>query len=71
MIMKENMYGVLRSYQAAAPPRLPLELRQHIYAIIFDSPRFVDLRYVSVVLAYSRDTVYRPKLEKLREMSKR
>ena len=51
--------------------RLPLELRQHIYAIIFDSPRFVDLRRISVVLAYSRDMVYRPKLEKLREMSKR
>ena len=48
--------------------RLPLELRQRIYAIIFGSPRLVDLRHVKVALdPYSRNMIYRPKLEKLRE----
>ena len=48
--------------------RLPLELRQRMYAIIFGSPRLVDLRHVKVALdEYSRDMIYRPKLEKLRE----
>lgn len=50
--------------------RLPLELRQHIYAIIFGSPRLVDLRHVKVALdQYNRDMIYRPKSEKLREKS--
>lgn len=48
--------------------RLPLELRQHIYAIIFSPRRLVDLRRVQLELdPWSRSMIYRPKSEKLHE----
>ena len=50
------------------PPllRLPLELRQHIYATIFGPRRVVDLRHVQVQLdPWPRSMIYRPKSEKL------
>ena len=51
--------------------RLPLELRQQIYRIIFGSPRLVDLSHVKLALdPYDRSMIYRPKWEKLREKSK-
>jgi hypothetical protein len=46
--------------------RLPLELRQRIYAIIFGPRRLVDLRRVHLELdPWSRSMIYRPKAEKL------
>ena len=48
--------------------RLPLELRQRIYAIIFGPRRLVDLRHVQLELdPWSRSMIYRPKSEKLHE----
>ena len=52
--------------------RLPLELRQHIYKIIFGSPHLVDLRHIKLALdPCSRSMIYRPKSEKLREKSEK
>ena len=49
-------------------PRLPLELRQHVFAFIFGPRRVVDLRHVPLELdVWSRDMIYRPLSEKLRE----
>ena len=46
--------------------RLPLELRQHIYAIIFSPRRLVDLRHTQLELDHwSRSMIYRPRSEKL------
>lgn len=48
--------------------RLPLELRQRIYAIIFGPRRLVDLLHVHLELdPWSRSMIYRPKSEKLHE----
>ena len=48
--------------------RLPLELRQHIYAIIFGTRRLIDIRYVQLKLdPCSRSMIYRPKSEKLHQ----
>jgi hypothetical protein len=48
--------------------RLPLELRQRIYAIILGPRRLVDLRNVRLELdPWSRAMIYRPKSEKLHE----
>lgn len=52
------------------PPllRLPLELRQQIYDLVFDPPRVVDLLYVNLELEDdSRSTIYRSKSEKLHD----
>ena len=54
------------------PPllRLPLELRQCIYAIILGPRRLIHLSDVRLELdPRSRAMIYRPKLEKLRERS--
>ena len=46
--------------------RLPLELRRHIYAMIFGPQRLVDLRHVQCELdPLTRSMIYRPKSEKL------
>ena len=48
--------------------RLPLELRQRIYAIILGPRRLINLRDVQLELdPWDREMIYRPKLEKLRE----
>lgn len=48
--------------------RLPLELRQRIYAIIFGPRRLVDLRHVQLELdPWSGSMIYRSKSEKLHE----
>ena len=50
--------------------RLPLELRQHIYAFILGPRRLINLSHVRLELdSWSRAMIYRPKLEKLRESS--
>lgn len=46
--------------------RLPLELRQHIYAIIFGPRRLVDL-HICPISPRSRSMIYRPKSEKPHE----
>ncbi|KAL8786242.1 MAG: hypothetical protein Q9195_008298 [Heterodermia aff. obscurata] len=48
--------------------RLPLELRQHIYAFIFGSRHEIDLRAAKFELdSRHRDAIYRPQSDKLRE----
>ena len=48
--------------------RLPQELRQRIYAIVFGPRRLVDLRNVRLELdPWSESMIYRPKSEKLHE----
>ncbi|CAF9933908.1 MAG: hypothetical protein HETSPECPRED_009045 [Heterodermia speciosa] len=52
--------------------RLPVELRQHVFAFIFGPRRVVDLRHVRLELdARYRNMIYRPVSEKLRECDNR